>query len=89
MTGVQTCALPILIQLNLFLCKLNDNQIAVLGNSYDGKFLDCEDVQFYTGVKRGSVAVFFGDEIDGGKVILHNLQPCIQYGDTYRRLSDE
>lgn len=78
-----------IIQLNLFLCKLNDNQIAVLGNSYDGKFLDCEDVQFYTGVKRGNVAVFFGDEIDGGKVILHNLQPCIQYGDTYRRLSDE
>ena len=78
-----------IIQLNLFLCKLNDKQIAVLGNSYDGKLLDCEDVQFYTGVKRGNVAVFFGDEVDGGKVILHNLQPCIQYGDTYRRLSDE
>lgn len=78
-----------IIQLNLFLCKLDNSQIAVFGNSYSDKILNCEDVQFYTGIKLDGEAVFYGDVMNNGKVVLYNLQPCIRCGNIYRRLSDE
>lgn len=64
------------ISMNLFLYKMQNGRIAVIGKSYtDGRSIDPKKLKHYTGCEIDGRKLFYGDIFEGKTLVLKDFKP--------------